>query len=94
MGVAAGFQLTHEPMDPFREELIVLPVRPLRYAEFEPGTVSAFRMKRVRRPRKTSVWIVGDGSRFKSETPENKSEILLLVPACSYTRVQNWQRYE
>jgi hypothetical protein len=61
MGVAAGFHLTHEPMDPFREELIVLPVNRFAAADLEPGTVSEFRMKRVSRPRKDPVWIVGDG---------------------------------
>jgi hypothetical protein len=68
LGVSAGFQFTHEPMCPFREELFVLPVKPLRYRRIEPGTISAFRMKGVRRPRKTPVWIVGVGSRFKWET--------------------------
>jgi len=94
LGVSADFKLTHEPMDPFGLDLLVLPVKPLRYRRIEPDTVSAFRMKGVRGPRKTSVWMSVSDQGSNQRPPESESEVLLLVPACSYLGVQNWQCYE
>lgn len=63
-GVAAGFPLTHEPMDPFREDLLSLLLNPLRYSRTDLGTISTFRMKGVKDHEKRPSGL----SRFKSET--------------------------
>jgi hypothetical protein len=82
LDVSADFQLTHEPMDSFGLDLLVLPVKLLRYRRIEPDTVSAFRMKGVRRPRKTSVWMSVSDRGSNQRPPESKSEF-----CCSYQLV-------